>query len=96
MTDEERTCNSCGTRMDEIRKELHRSLMMEPAKFWIREDVYYACACKPCEQRTDETNILKTPRGPALYPGSFAPVGTVALSGTLSGRWQTGAEQQPR
>ena len=46
LSEEERICNSCGTLMEEIGKEVHRSLQMEPAKFWIREDVYYTYACK--------------------------------------------------
>ena len=41
LSDEERLCTSCGAMMEEIGKEVHRSLQMEPAKFWIREDVYY-------------------------------------------------------
>ena len=41
LSNEERICASCGTVMEEIGKEAHRSLQIEPAKFWIREDVYY-------------------------------------------------------
>ena len=41
LSNEERICASCGTVMEEIGKEVHRSLQMEPAKFWIREDIYY-------------------------------------------------------
>ena len=78
LSEEERTCNSCGTLMEEIGKEVHRSLMMEPAKFWIREDVYYTYACKQCEETTGEANILKTPKEPSLYPGSFASAEAVA------------------
>lgn len=48
LSDEERLCDSCGTLMEEIGKEIHRSLQMEPARFWIREDVYYTYACKQC------------------------------------------------
>ena len=33
--------------------------MMEPAEFWVREDVYYTYACKNCEQETGEANIVK-------------------------------------
>ena len=36
LSDEERTCASCGTVMEEIGKEVRRSLQMEPARFWIR------------------------------------------------------------
>ena len=64
--------------MEEIGKEIHRSLQMEPAKFWIREDIYYTYACKNCEQETDEANILKTPKEPVLSPGSFMSASAVA------------------
>ena len=33
LSDEERLCDSCGTMMEEIGKEIHRSLQMEPARF---------------------------------------------------------------
>lgn len=78
LSDEERTCTSCGTVMEEIGKEVRRSLQMEPARFWIREDVYYTYACKKCEEETGEANILKTPKEPLLCPGSFASAEAVA------------------
>ena len=44
-------------------------LKMEPARFWIREDVYYTYACKQCEAETGEGNLRKTPKQPTLWPG---------------------------
>lgn len=78
LSEEERICTSCGAVMEEIGKEIHRSLQMEPARFWIREDVYYTYACKNCEQETDEANILKTPKEPVLSPGSFMSASAAA------------------
>ena len=78
LPEEELVCAACGSRMVEIGKEVHRSLQMKPAQFWIREDVYYTYACKNCELETDEANILKTPKEPALLPGSFASAEAVA------------------
>lgn len=78
LSNEERTCVFCGTVMEEIGKEVHRSLQMEPARFWIREDVYYTYACKKCEEETGEANILKTPKQPVLCSGSFASAEAVA------------------
>ena len=72
LSEEERTCDTCGAVMEEIGKEVRRSLKMEPARFWIREDVYYTYACKQCEAETGEGNLRKTPRQPVLCPGSFA------------------------
>lgn len=78
LPEEELVCAACGSQMVEIGKEVHRSLQMKPAQFWIREDVYYTYACKSCERETGEANILKTPKEPALLPGSFASAEAVA------------------
>ena len=78
LSEEERTCAVCGTVMVEIGKEIHRSLKMAPARFWIQEDVYYTYACKACEQEMTETQILKTPRMPVVYSGSFASPDAIA------------------
>ena len=78
LSNEERICASCGTVMEEIGKEVRRSLQMEPAKFWIREDVYYTYACKSCELETGEANIVKAAKEPVLLPGSFASAEAVA------------------
>ena len=59
LPENERICSACGSEMVEIGKEVRRSLMMEPAEFWVREDVYYTYACKNCEQETGEANIVK-------------------------------------
>ena len=74
----ERICSACGSEMVEIGKEVRRSLMMKPAEFWVREDVYYTYACKNCEQETGEANIVKAAKEPALLPGSFASAEAVA------------------
>ena len=49
---ENRSCPKCNSEMVEIGQEVRRSLKMEPAKFWIQEDVYYTYACKQCEAET--------------------------------------------
>ena len=78
LSEEERICDVCGAVMEEIGKEVRRSLKMEPARFWIQEDVYYTYACKQCEAETGEGNLRKTPRQPTLCPGSFASPEAVA------------------
>ena len=78
LPEDERICSACGSKLVEIGKEVRRSLMMKPAEFWVREDVYYTYACKNCEQETGEANIVKAARGPALLPGSFASAEAVA------------------
>ena len=78
LSEKELTCSACGSKMVEIGKEVRRSLMMKPAEFWVREDIYYTYACKNCEQETGEANIVKTAKEPALLPGSFASAEAVA------------------
>ena len=46
LPEDERICSVCGSEVVEIGKEVRRSLMMKPAEFWVREDVYYTYACK--------------------------------------------------
>ena len=82
LPENERICSACGSEMVEIGKEVRRSLMMKPAKFWVREDVYYTYACKNCEQETGEANIVKAVKEPALLPGSFASAEAVAYLAT--------------
>ena len=78
LSEEERICDTCGSVMEEIGKEVRRSLKMEPARFWIQEDVYYTYACKQCESETGEGNLRKTPKKPTFCPGSFASPEAVA------------------
>ena len=78
LSEEERICDACGSVMEEIGKEVRRSLKMEPARFWIQEDVYYTYVCKQCEAETGEGNLRKTPKKPTFCPGSFASPEAVA------------------
>ena len=82
LPENELTCSACGSKLVEIGKEVRHSLMMKPAKFWVREDVYYTYACKNCEQETGEANIVKAAKEPALLPGSFASAEAVAYLAT--------------
>ena len=75
---EDRSCPECGSEMVEIGKEVRRSLKMEPARFWIQEDVYYTYACKVCEKETGDSVIVNTPKEPAVLPGSFASPEAIA------------------
>ena len=55
--------------MEEIGKEVRRNLKMKPARFWIREDVYYTYACKQCEVKTGEAISERRPDSPYALPG---------------------------
>ena len=64
--------------MAEIGKEIRRSMKIVPPQYGVVEDVYYTYACKQCEAETDEALIVKTPKEPAVLPGSFASPEAIA------------------
>ena len=78
LPEDERVCKNCGSELVEIGVEIHRSLQMKPAEFWVREDRYPTYACKQCEKETGEANVVSTPMGPAVIPGSFASPSAIA------------------
>ena len=74
----ERICNACGTVMEQIGREVRRTLVLHPATATIREDVYYTYACQKCKAETLETPILKTEKVPPVISGSFASPEAIA------------------
>ena len=78
LPEAELNCAICGTQMVIIGKEVHRSLIVEPAKFHEQDDVYFTYACPECEKESDEANIVKTPKEPTVLPGSFASPEAIA------------------
>lgn len=78
LPESEQVCPICGTQMVEIGAEIHRSMKIEPPRYSVVEDVYYTYACKQCEAETDEALIVKTPKEPAVLPGSFASPEAIA------------------
>ena len=78
LPESERVCSVCGSELVEIGVEIHRSLQMKPAEFWVREDRYPTYACKHCEKETGETNVVPTPMEPTVIPGSFASPSAIA------------------
>lgn len=78
LPENERVCSVCGSELIEIGVEIHRSLQMEPARFWVREDRYPTYACKHCEKETGEAIVVPTPMGPTVIPGSFASRSAIA------------------
>ena len=81
LPEDERICSVCGSEMVEIGKEVRRSLMMKPAEFWVREDVYYTYACKNCEQETGEANIVKAVKRTLTAAWQLCLCGGGGLSG---------------
>jgi len=86
LSEEDRVCPQCGETMQEIGKEVRETLVLKPAEAVLRQDVYYTYACKNCEknEETDaeqedvSTPVVKTPKEPAVIPGSFASPEAIA------------------
>lgn len=80
LPEEERICASCGKTLVPIGKDIHRSLVFIPAQAKIREDVYYTYGCEDwnCKKESEKAHILKTPKIPAVIPGSFASPEAIA------------------
>ena len=64
--------------MEQIGKEVRRTLVLRPATATIREDVYYTYACRKCSIEATETPILKTERIPPVISGSYASPEAIA------------------
>ena len=78
ISEEERICEECGTVMQEIGKEVRRTLQIIPAQVRIREDWYYTYACQTCKNEAEHTPVVKAAREPAVIPGSFASPEAIA------------------
>ena len=78
LSEEERICEECGTVMEEIGKEVRRTLQIIPAQVRIREDWYYTYACQKCKLIAENTPVVKAKKSPAVIPGSFASPEAIA------------------
>ena len=78
IPEEERICDECGTVMQEIGKEVRRTLQIIPAQVRIREDWYYTYACQTCKNEAEHTPVVKAEKKPAVIPGSFASPEAIA------------------
>ena len=75
---EELQCPICGTEMVEIGVEERRTLEIIPEQVVVHVDIYHNYACMECERESDQANIVKTPKQPAVIPGSFASAEAIA------------------
>ena len=71
-------CPVCGETMEEIGKEVRRSLVIIPAQVKIREDWYYSYACKTCTKENIETPVVKTEKAAPVIAGSYASAEAIA------------------
>ena len=79
LSDEERICPKCGEVMQPIGTEVQEKIEIIPAKIILHRDIYETYACENCKKNNNETTpVLKTPKEPALIPGSYASAEAVA------------------
>lgn len=78
MSEDELNCPSCGKVMEEIGKEVRRSIMIIPAQVKIREDWYYTYACRTCKEEGTETPVVKTEKIRPVISGSYASAEAIA------------------
>lgn len=78
LSEEERLCATCDTVMQEIGKEVRRSLVIIPPQVKIREDWYFSYACLTCKAEALETPVLKTGKDKPVISGSFASPEAIA------------------
>lgn len=78
LSEEERVCPECGEIMEEIGKEVRRTLKIVPAQYSIIEDITYTYSCNRCKKETGEATIVKAAHEPAVMPGSFASAEAIA------------------
>ena len=78
IPESEQVCDDCGTVMEQIGKEVRRTLVLRPATATIREDVYYTYACQKCKAEAIETPVLKTEKIPPVISGSYASLEAIA------------------
>ena len=78
LSEEERTCPQCGEQMAVIGREIRETLVLEPARAYLRQDVYFTYGCRRCEKEDISTPILNTPKEPSVIPGGYASPEAVA------------------
>jgi len=63
--------------MEEICKDVRRSLVIVPVQVKIREGWYYSYACRRYKEEA-ETPVFKTEKVPPVIPGSYASAEEIA------------------
>ena len=91
IPEEERICEECGTVMQEIGKEVRRTLQIIPAQVRIREDWYYTYACQTGKNEAEHTPVVKAAKEPAVIPGSFASPEAIARPASARSRGSRGS-----
>ena len=73
LSEEEKTCSSCGRRMDRIGEDITRELELQPAKLEAHIHVRPKYACRCCKE-----GVCAAPLSPRPIPGGIAGPGLVS------------------
>jgi len=73
LPEEEKTCSSCGRRMDRIGEDVTRELELQPAKLEAHIHIRPKYACRCCKE-----GVCAAPLPPRPIPGGIAGPGLVA------------------
>lgn len=78
LSEEERVCAQCGEIMQEIGKEIRRTLVLVPATYFVREDHFFTYACKNCKVTGTEVPIQRVKQAKPVIAGGFASPEAIA------------------
>jgi len=81
LPEEKRICDICESPLVPIGQELvRRELNIIPAQVFIEEIYQITYACPPCEEESDEANIIKTPAPEPVVKRGLASPSSVAYT----------------
>ena len=72
ISDEEKTCECCGTDMHRMGEDVSEKLDFIPAKVQVIRHVRPKYSCRTCEQHGTETKIKQAPVPASMLPKSIA------------------------
>lgn len=72
ISDDEKTCECCGTDMHRMGEDVSEKLDFIPAKVQVIRHVRPKYSCRTCEQQGTESNIKQAPVAPSMLPKSIA------------------------
>ena len=72
ISDDEKTCECCGTDMHRMGEDVSEKFDFIPAKVQVIRHVRPKYSCRTCEQQGTESNIKQAPVAPSMLPKSIA------------------------
>ena len=78
LSENERKCGKCGSRLSFMKDIIQTEIEIEPAKVYVRKSVSKQYTCRTCDTK-GESGIITAPGAPAkLIPGSMASPSLIA------------------